>query len=83
LLNVKRELRLPFLFALTPAKIAFLNHADRVNTRLQPGQNAGNDNSMLNLAVNPAPKDFVLQDTKRLPGRFYARLSGTLLSRLT
>jgi hypothetical protein len=38
---------------------------------------------MLNLALNPAPKDFVLQDIKRLPGRFFARLSGTLLSRLT
>jgi hypothetical protein len=38
---------------------------------------------MLNFAAKPVHKDFVLQDMKRLPGRFFARLSGTLLSRLT
>ncbi|CAN0654844.1 conserved protein of unknown function [Nitratireductor aquimarinus] len=31
---------------------------------------------------NPAYKGFVLQDVKRLPGRFFARVSGSLLSRL-
>ncbi|EIM75178.1 MAG: hypothetical protein CMH69_14610 [Nitratireductor sp.] len=31
---------------------------------------------------NPAYKGFVLQDVKRLPSRFFARVSGSLLSRL-
>ncbi len=38
---------------------------------------------MEKLFGNPAYKGFVLQDKKRLPSRFFAWLSGTLLSRLS
>jgi hypothetical protein len=31
---------------------------------------------------HPGYKGFVLQDKKRLPGRFFARISGSLTSRL-
>jgi hypothetical protein len=31
---------------------------------------------------HPDYKNFVLQDHKRLPARFFARISGTLLARL-
>jgi len=37
---------------------------------------------MEELFGNPAYRNFTLQDRKRLPGRFFARLSGALLSRL-
>jgi hypothetical protein len=37
---------------------------------------------MEELFGHPAYKGFVLQDKKRLPGRFFARISGTLKSRL-
>ncbi len=37
---------------------------------------------MEELFGHPAYKGFVLQDVKRLPARFYARISGALLVRL-
>ncbi|EKF19138.1 hypothetical protein NA2_10158 [Nitratireductor pacificus pht-3B] len=37
---------------------------------------------MEELFGSPTYKRFVLQDVKRLPGRFFARVSGSLLSRL-
>ncbi|WP_181165747.1 hypothetical protein [Mesorhizobium sp. B2-4-12] len=38
--------------------------------------------AMEELFGNPAYKGFVLQDRKRLPSRFSARVSGALTSRL-
>jgi hypothetical protein len=38
---------------------------------------------MEELFGHPAYKGFVLQDKKRLPGRFFARISGALLTRLS
>ena len=38
--------------------------------------------AMERLFGNPAYKRFVLQDVKRLPSRFFARISGTLLGRI-
>jgi hypothetical protein len=38
---------------------------------------------MEELFGDPAYKGFVLQDKKRLPARFFARISGALLSRLS
>ena len=38
--------------------------------------------AMEELFGDPSYKGFVLQDKKRLPARFFARLSGALLSRL-
>ena len=37
---------------------------------------------MEELFGDPSYKGFVLQDKKRLPARFYARISGALLTRL-
>nr|WP_180882980.1 hypothetical protein [Mesorhizobium loti] len=37
---------------------------------------------MEELFGDPAYKGFVLQDKKRLPARFFARISGALTSRL-
>lgn len=37
---------------------------------------------MEELFSHPGYKHFVLQDVKRLPARFYARISGALLARL-
>ena len=37
------------------------------------------DAAMEELFGHPAYKGFVLQDAKRLPGRFFARISGALL----
>jgi hypothetical protein len=37
---------------------------------------------MEELFGNPSYKHFVLQDKKRLPARFFARVSGALTSRL-
>ena len=37
---------------------------------------------MEKLFSDPHYKGFVLQDKKRLPGRFFARVSGALTSRL-
>ena len=39
--------------------------------------------SMEALFGHPDYKGFVLQDHKRLPARFFARISGTLLARLS
>jgi hypothetical protein len=39
--------------------------------------------AMEELFGNPAYKGFVLQDKKRLPSRFFARISGALTSRLS
>jgi hypothetical protein len=38
---------------------------------------------MEELFGDPAYKGFVLQDKKRLPARFFARISGALTSRLS
>jgi len=38
---------------------------------------------MEELFGNPGYKGFVLQDRKRLPGRFFARVSGALTSRIS
>jgi hypothetical protein len=38
--------------------------------------------AMEKLFGNPTYKGFVLQDHKRLPSRFFARVSGALTSRL-
>lgn len=38
---------------------------------------------MEELFGDPAYKGFVLQDVKRLPGRFYARISGAPTTRLS
>jgi hypothetical protein len=39
------------------------------------------ERGMEELFGNPAYKGFVLQDKKRLPARFFARISGALTSR--
>lgn len=36
-----------------------------------------------NMAMGPACEGFVLQDRKRLPGRFFARICGAPTSRLS
>jgi hypothetical protein len=38
--------------------------------------------AMEELFGDPSYKGFVLQDKKRLPARFFARISGALVSRL-
>ena len=40
------------------------------------------EQGMEELFGHPGYKHFVLQDVKRLPARFYARISGALLVRL-
>ena len=40
------------------------------------------DAAMEKLFTDPHYKGFVLQDRKRLPARFFARVSGSLTSRL-
>jgi len=44
---------------------------------------AGNEPAMEELFGNPAYKGFVLQDKKRLPARFFARICGAPTSRLS
>lgn len=47
-----------------------------------PGvRNTGMSLAMERLFSNPAYKGFVLQDKKRLPGRFFAHMCGSLLAR--
>jgi len=46
-------------------------------------QNIAMSRRMEELFGNPAYKRFVLQDHKRLPSRFAARISGALTSRLS
>jgi hypothetical protein len=50
--------------------------------RLPECQNIDMSAGMEELFGNPAYKGFVLQDKKRLPSRFFARISGALTSRL-
>jgi len=45
-------------------------------------QKIGMSEAMEELFGDPAYKGFVLQDKKRLPARFFARISGALTSRL-
>jgi hypothetical protein len=51
--------------------------------QLPKSQNIGMSHAMEELFGDPAYKGFVLQDRKRLPSRFSARVSGALTSRLT
>jgi hypothetical protein len=51
--------------------------------RLLNRPNAGMSTPMEDLFGDPAYKGFVLQDRKRLPARFFARISGALTSRLS
>jgi hypothetical protein len=46
-------------------------------------QNAGISAAMEELFGDPAYKGFVLQDKKRLPARFFARIAGAPTSRLS
>ncbi|MFI0842696.1 hypothetical protein ACH196_01720 [Mesorhizobium sp. IMUNJ23232] len=50
--------------------------------QLPPRQKLGMSGAMEELFGDPSYKGFVLQDKKRLPARFFARISGALLSRL-
>ena len=50
--------------------------------RLPRREKTGMSASMEELFGDPAYKGFVLQDKKRLPARFFARISGALTSRL-
>ncbi|WP_206517361.1 hypothetical protein [Mesorhizobium sp. M7A.F.Ca.US.008.03.1.1] len=50
--------------------------------QLPKTQNIGMSHPMEELFGDPAYKGFVLQDRKRLPSRFSARVSGALTSRL-
>jgi hypothetical protein len=50
--------------------------------QLPAGQNIDMSPSMEELFGDPAYKRFVLQDHKRLPSRFAARISGALTSRV-
>ncbi len=52
-------------------------------SQLPSAQKAGMDPAMEELFGDPAYKGFVLQDKKRLPARFFARISGALTSRLS
>ena len=51
--------------------------------QLPKSQNIGMSHAMEELFGDPAYKGFVLQDRKRLPSRFSARVSGALTSRLS
>jgi hypothetical protein len=53
-------------------------HSSRL-TSLSGLPNAGNRQAMEELFGHPGYKHFVLQDVKRLPARFYARISAALL----
>ncbi len=57
--------------------------AVRDTPQLPKTQNIGMSHAMEELFGDPAYKGFVLQDRKRLPSRFAARVSGALTSRLT
>ena len=50
--------------------------------RLPPRVFAGMSHAMEELFGNPAYKRFALQDRKRLPARFFARISGAKATRL-
>lgn len=51
-------------------------------SQLPKSQNIDMSHAMEQLFGDPAYKGFVLQDRKRLPSRFSARVSGALTSRL-
>jgi len=50
--------------------------------QLPPLQNTGMSAAMESLFGDPAYKRFVLQDRKRLPARFFSRISGATSCRL-
>jgi hypothetical protein len=50
--------------------------------QLPPRQKLDMSGGMEELFGDPSYKGFVLQDKKRLPARFFARISGALLARL-
>jgi hypothetical protein len=50
---------------------------------LPKSQKVDKSAGMEELFGDPAYKGFVLQDKKRLPARFFARISGALTSRLS
>jgi len=54
----------------------------RHTSQLPKSQNIDKSHAMEQLFGDPAYKGFVLQDRKRLPSRFSARVSGALTSRL-
>ncbi|WP_292625146.1 hypothetical protein, partial [Mesorhizobium sp.] len=63
------------------------SHKGRRGSRATPyqlpkTQNIDMSHAMEQLFGDPAYKGFVLQDRKRLPSRFSARVSGALTSRL-
>jgi len=51
--------------------------------RLMTERKPDNSAAMEELFGDPAYKGFVLQDKKRLPARFFARITGALTSRLS
>jgi len=55
----------------------------RTTPQLPKSQNIGMSHAMEELFGDPAYKGFVLQDRKRLPSRFSARVCGALTSRLS
>ncbi|WP_167335235.1 hypothetical protein [Mesorhizobium erdmanii] len=55
----------------------------RATPQLPKSQNIAIYPAMEELFGDPAYKGFVLQDRKRLPSRFSARVSGALTSRLS
>ncbi|MFD1979071.1 hypothetical protein ACFSQQ_30710 [Mesorhizobium kowhaii] len=55
----------------------------RRTPQLPKSQNIDMSHAMEELFGDPAYKGFVLQDRKRLPSRFSARVTGALTSRLT
>ncbi|MCA0034894.1 hypothetical protein [Mesorhizobium sp. B263B2A] len=55
----------------------------RATPQLPKSQNIDMSHAMEELFGDPAYKGFVLQDRKRLPSRFSARVSGALTSRLS
>ena len=70
----------PFLFCRVAANLWF-GCGRRCGPLLPDDLNAGMSLAMERLFSDPAYKGFVLQDKKRLPGRFFARMCGSLLSR--
>ena len=55
----------------------------RTQPQLPKSQNIDMSHAMEQLFGDPAYKGFVLQDRKRLPSRFSARVCGALTSRLS
>ncbi|MER9067534.1 hypothetical protein NKH81_30270 [Mesorhizobium sp. M0959] len=74
-----------------PSSVAFgdtFSHKGRRGSRattrqLPKSQNIDMSSAMEELFGDPAYKGFVLQDRKRLPSRFSARVCGALTSRLS